>query len=87
MIGEVKVKEKIIFLNKTCMENENFPNWRNFFACSKYFDRLYQKFDITAILGLNVLEITSLLIWLAYVCPPEQQLSYIYLNKNIENEF
>lgn len=24
MIGEVKVKEKIIFLNKTCMENENF---------------------------------------------------------------
>ena len=24
MISEVKVKEKIIFLNKTCMENENF---------------------------------------------------------------
>lgn len=24
MIGEVKVKEKIIFLNETCMENENF---------------------------------------------------------------
>lgn len=24
MICEVKVKEKIIFLNKTCMENENF---------------------------------------------------------------
>lgn len=24
MIGEVKVKEKIIFLNEICMENENF---------------------------------------------------------------
>lgn len=82
-----KSERENYFLEWNLHGKRKFPNWRNFFACSKYFDRLYQKFDITAILGLNVLKITSLLIWLAYVCSPEQQLSYIYLNKNIENEF